>query len=100
MIICCKLFHLAQRSGLVLEVIIVAKDENKIYRTVCVDGREERKDGLHPLQLWFNVTDFLVSLFRNWRALVLMGTIFVRKHKLVEVRFFNSIMVSCYQGSA
>jgi len=27
---------------------------------VCVDIREECKDGLHPLQIWFNVTDFLV----------------------------------------
>jgi len=28
---------------------------------LCVDDREEWKDGLHPLQIWFNVTDFLVS---------------------------------------
>jgi hypothetical protein len=77
-----------------LEVIIVAKDENKIYITVCVDDREDWKDGLHPLQLWFNVTDFLVSLFRNWRALVLMGTIFVRKHKLVEVYENNDFLTA------
>lgn len=29
---------------------------------VFVDGREEWKEGLHPLQIFFNVTDFLVGL--------------------------------------
>lgn len=54
---------------------------------MCVDGREEWKDGLHSLQTWFNVTDFLVSLFasqcltfRIWIVLVLVVLISGRNY--------------------
>jgi len=57
---------------------------------VCVDDREEWKDGLHSLQTWFNVTDFLVSLFDTqywtlwiWIVLVLVVLISGRNYKSI-----------------
>lgn len=47
---------------------------------VCVDDWEDWKEGSHPLQLWFNVRDFLVSLL-DTRDFVLMVAISGRNYK-------------------